>query len=472
MYDTSLAVYREYIQNSCDAIRQSRSKSKGTILIDINPSRRSVKLRDNGPGLRRDDIESSLVSVSQSNKLRGRDIGFRGIGRLAGLAFADSVIFRTRSTPEQRIIELVWDGTSLRRLAIENRLTPSEIIKRCVNLVELDGHGWPDHFFEVEIRDVARFAAGEILNEDAVRSYIAETCPVPLRADFPFSLFIDQMFDDAGVPLATVDIRLCGSEESIKRPFGPILMDLGRSVLPFVGFEWFSIPAPDSTRVAALVWLAHTDYKGALPRNLLVRGLRAREGNLQIGSDKVFDHLFPESRFNRWCVGEVHVLDPRIVPNGRRDYFEPGPHTRNLENHLESIARRVGDRCRIASTGRIRIRKLVAELDQTEIVYELAKSGYLNASDARMLAVNAVKRLEEVCKQAKSLDGWTTTDQNRLNSLEAKLRTFRPKRGRPAFGRVHKSEIRTYQKIFCALAETSPTPEIAMKTIEGILALA
>ena len=33
-------------------------------------------------------------------------------------------------------------------------------------------------------------------------------------------------------------------------------------------------------------------------------------------------------------VGEVHVIDPRILPNGRRDYFEPGPHTRNLENQL------------------------------------------------------------------------------------------------------------------------------------------
>jgi len=59
---------------------------------------------------------------------------------------------------------------------------------------------------------------------------------------------------------------------------------------------------------------------------------------MQIGTDRIFEHLFEEPRFNGWCVGEVHILDSRIVPNGRRDYFEPSPHLRNLENQLGAIA--------------------------------------------------------------------------------------------------------------------------------------
>ena len=109
------------------------------------------------------------------------------------------------------------------------------------------------------------------------------------------------------------------------------------------------IPAIDESSDAAVGWLAHSSYLGAIPKDLGLRGFRAREGNIQIGDEGVFDSLFPEERFNRWCVGEVHIVDPRIMPNGRRDYFEPGPHTRNLENHLEAIIRGIVNRCRKAS---------------------------------------------------------------------------------------------------------------------------
>ena len=232
------------------------------------------------------------------------------------------------------------------------------------------------------------------------------------------------------------------------------------------------MPAVDGEQPAAIGWLAHSDYVGAIPKKLSVRGLRAREGNLQIGDERVFDHLFPEERFNRWCVGEVHVTDPRILPNGRRDYFEPGPHTRNLENQLEAIARSVSERCRTASAGRHRNRKLFAAVEQTETVYELAVAGYLKAPDARTLVHGALERLEEIYGKSSSLEGWTEDQQTRFEELDGKLKAFRPKRGKPAFGKVHASEIGTYQKIFRALTETSPTPEVAMRTIEGVLASA
>ena len=98
-------------------------------------------------------------------------------------------------------------------------------------------------------------------------------------------------------------------------------------------------------------------------KRLGIRGIRARAGNIQIGDENVFEHLFPEERFNRWCVGEIHIMDSRIVPNGRRDYFEPGPHTRNLENQMAAVARRISARCRTASTARNKEYKFQAALD-------------------------------------------------------------------------------------------------------------
>ena len=472
MYDTPLAVYREYIQNSSDAIQSSKNQANGRVDICIDPMSRCVTIRDNGPGLSRRAVERDLIAVAQSRKQRGNDRGFRGIGRLSGLAFADSVAFRTRSSPSEKVVELVWDGNALRTHAVQNGASPNEVVEGCVEISNLSGSEWPDHFFEVQIRNVARHAAGDILNRDTVRSYIAEVCPVPMADDFPFTNRVIDLFSACRSHLMTLDILLDDSPQPIVRPFRDALVVSDVVKTPFTEFQSFSVPAVDGQEPAAIGWLAHSDYFGAIPKGLSVRGLRAREGNLQIGDERVFDHLFPEERFNRWCVGEVHVTDPRIMPNGRRDYFEPGPHTRNLENQLEAIARGVSERCRTASTGRQRNRKLFAAVDQVGTVYELAVAGYLKAPDARMLVNGALKRLEEIYGKSSNLEGWTTDQRSKFEELDGKLRAFRPKRGKPAFGRVRPSEISTYQKIFRALTETSPTPEIAMRTIQGVLASA
>ena len=470
MYDSPLAVYREYVQNACDAIRSDSSVTDSTVYIRVDPLNRCVTVRDTGPGLPRHAVERELVTVAQSSKQRGTDIGFRGIGRLCGLAFADRVVFRTRSSAKQKVVQLMWDGITLRRHVSQNNINPNEVIEKCVEVSELNGSEWPDHFFEVELSNIARYSASELLNEDLVRAYIAEVCPVPLDDDFPYSCDVQQIFKEADVPLNCIDVRMCGSEEPIKRPFGSVLVVEGDREHSFRDFESFYVPSVDGHGPAAIGWLAHTDYFGAIPKNLRVRGLRLREGNLQIGSEETLDHLFPEGRFNRWCVGEVHVVDPRIVPNGRRAYFEPSPHTRHLENQLESITRNISKRCRNASSGRYGMRKTIVTLEQTEVAYKLATSGYLKAQDARILVQMALKSLHEIYDKTSSLSGWSSYEQDRLEDLELRLKTFRPKRGRPALGRVQNTDISTYQKVFWALTKTSPTPEIALKMIEGVLA--
>ena len=89
-----------------------------------------------------------------------------------------------------------------------------------------------------------------------------------------------------------------------------------------------------------------------MPRKLGVRGLRARIGNLQIGDERVFAEAFPEERFADWAIGEVHVYDERITPNGRRDAFEPSLHLSNLIGHLSITGRDVARAARSSSVER------------------------------------------------------------------------------------------------------------------------
>ena len=470
MYHSPLAVYREYIQNAADAVESSANSTAGRININIDPARRRVIIRDNGPGLSNADAVRDLIPIARSRKHRNTDRGFRGIGRLSGLAFAETVTFRTRATDKEPVTLVSWDGMALRTLATQKSMM-DRVIQECVEVTTLNGEGWPSHFLEVEIVNIARHAAGLMLNRDTVREYISEVCPVPMSANFPFAAEVDGLFDRKNRPM-TLEVVLLGDEAPVTRRLGAGLVLSRDREDSFVDFEALRVPSVEGDGDVAVGWLIHSSYLGAIPKGLGVRGLRARQGNIQVGDEKIFDALFPEERFNRWCIGEIHIVDPRIVPNGRRDYFEQSPHTRNLENHLDAIVRGLVDRCRKASATRNRARKLVAMLDETESAYELAATGYLMADDASALVERSLQQLSNVQESLAPMQGYVLEDIARLKCLEARLKDFQPMHGQPSLGRIRHSEINTYQRVFRALTEQLPTVGAAKKIIESILARA
>ena len=72
----------------------------------------------------------------------------------------------------------------------------------------------------------------------------------------------------------------------------------------------------------AVGFLLHHSYLGAIHKNTKLSGLRARVGNIQIGENTLFLDQYQEVRFNSWTIGELHILSPKLIPNGRRDDFE------------------------------------------------------------------------------------------------------------------------------------------------------
>jgi molecular chaperone HtpG len=106
--------------------------------------------------------------------------------------------------------------------------------------------------------------------------------------------------------------------------------------------------------VGAVGWILDHSYLGAISRASLIGGLRLRVGNIQVGSRELLSRIFPEGRFNGWSVGEIHVIDTRVTPNGRRDDFEQNVHFQHLEGQLGPIARELTANCRQRSIARNR----------------------------------------------------------------------------------------------------------------------
>ena len=467
LYDDPLSMYREYIQNAADAVSGSGTVAEARVEISIDVTHRRIGIRDNGPGLSRKDALGRLLPIGRSSKRLGIDRGIRGIGRLAGLPFAKTVAFTTRTCKDQPATRITWHSDRLPDLtSSESEL--EQAILQCVDVETLSGREYPDHFLEVEIGDVARHSAGLLLNRDAVRDYIGEVCPVPMSTKFPFASKVEELFDGAKAPL-TIEVLLEGDPYPVERPHGEAIHLSANKAAEFTDFQAVRIPSADGNGDAAVGWVAHSSYLGAIPKEHRIRGIRARSGNIQIGGEAVFDSLYTEERFNRWCVGELHILDSRIIPNARRDYFQPGVHLRHLENRLAPVLREISTRCRRESTIRNSDKKALSALCNIENLYSLAASGYLTDEDSTGLVREALQKVQEVRKSLRK--GYFDTDSlERLNTVEELLTSFSGQAKTQQFDNMTPSEAVVYQKVFGALAALAPSPNTAKELIEMVFA--
>ena len=463
MYDNPLVLYREYLQNAADAIA---SHGRGSVHVKIDRLRSQVTILDDGTGLSAGEAAHRLTDVGRSTKDRTTDRGFRGIGRLSGLAFAEQVEFTTRTRATEPVTQVTWNGRALRDPNLA-QMDAAAAIDQCTTIRQASSGDWPDRFFQVTVDRINRHAASVLLNEDAVRRYVGEVCPVPMANGFPLADEIRE-FLGTHTDYFVLGVRLNDDSRPVERPFTETIPLTDRYGAVFERLETRLIPAIDGNDSAAIVWLAHTPYAGSIPARAGVRGLRARIGNIQVGTDRIFEHLFLEARFNGWCIGEVHILDKRLLPNGRRDYFEPSPHLRNLENHLGAIAHGIGSRCRQASSQRNKLRNISAAINRLRRARELALSGYLCSDDANALVERERNRIPGIKQTLSTLEAVTpNSDQQELTHLEIELKGI-DTHTVPALARVPTNSLATVQAAFGAIAEAMP-PDSALGMIETIL---
>ena len=204
IYDDPLAIYREYIQNAVDELSRLDGV-EGKVEITIDPRQKRVSICDNGPGLTYQECLDDLIPISQSKKCLGRDRGFRGIGRLSGLAFSESVTFLTRASAREPVTRVVWSRTGLadRTYSIQ---AMEQGFQNWVSVETLDDFDYPEHFFRVEIDGVSRHAAGVLLNREAVRGYISGGLPgSPLDRFSILQALSDEIFPIASITLFAAD---------------------------------------------------------------------------------------------------------------------------------------------------------------------------------------------------------------------------------------------------------------------------
>lgn len=429
MYVDPMTVYREYIQNAADAIDLARSKGvlgpgePGRVDIAVDPATRTVRIRDNGAGVGFPDFGSRLTALGSSAKRGTSARGFRGVGRLAGLGYAQELIFRSRVEGEEKVSQLRWDCRQLKTALrdFQKDTGVGDLIRSVVTLERIEAKGLPHRFFEVELRGIVRLRNDRLMSPASISDYLSQVAPVPFDPAFTFGTEITEALTGLH-DIGALSIHIAGSEEPLYRPHR-LRFDLeGKQALTFDSLDILRIPGIDGD-TAAVAWILHHDYEGAVPTGTLVKGLRLRAGNVQVGDHALLEELFPEPRFNSWSVGEVHIIDRRIVPNGRRDHFEQNAHYHNVANQLAPAARDVARRCRTSSVRRRWLREFELHAEGVQQTLDIIGQGGVGRPERERLALSAEQSLMKMGRIAgMEVDLDDAPDQNqRVASLKAKL---------------------------------------------------
>jgi hypothetical protein len=188
--------------------------------------------------------------------------------------------------------------------------------------------------------------------------------------------------------------------------------------------EYVEFPDVDGA-TGAVGWIAHHEYIRSMPPSLGVRGLCARFGDIQVGEPNLFDDSFKEPRFNGWTIGELHIVDRRIVPNARRDNFEVNHHFSNMLVQLGPVAAGITQRCRSASVAR----------NTTQIIENVIKEVSTRLRQRRSFDRGELSRLKSSLLRARTITKRVGDEdrrdqlENKLDRLIAALKKITPKRG-------------------------------------------
>ena len=358
LYTNSLDALREYVQNSCDAIDDAINggtleEDDGRIIIDLDKINRRITIEDNGIGLSTRDFQRVMSNIGASDKRQEISRGFRGIGRLGGLAYCKTLIFSSKVAGAKKISRLIFTADELRKEFWKKKNASAEnvlIDNMHFDAIDADSET-PEHFFRVEMIDIVD-TNKDLLDVVKVRDYLSFVAPVTYSPNFIFQTEIYKHAAALNFKIAEYKIEVNG-EQLVKNYKSDVKARKAGNDKIF-GVEFRDI-YDDTGKLIAWLWFGLSTFKGILSEehktdSYKMRGLRLRVGNIQIGNWNTLGDLFNEkSRGTKYFIGEVHAVDENLTPNSKRDDLEEDEASNALRDALTNCFRELDEIYRDAS---------------------------------------------------------------------------------------------------------------------------
>jgi len=360
---------REYIANARDSIVEAISRElitarEGRIKVSVNTTNRSLSIRDSGVGITAAHARRKLIDVGMSSKslvdsMNSKNVGFRGIGRLGGIAYCRILEFRTSAAGEAVETIVRIDCRAVKEGIESARTNPSleaaTLLNSCVT-VETEVASRDDHWFEVRMLGIAP-SVNEFLDVDQLSAYLCQSAPVGMDTHrWMYQGEIDKYTGPKGfsVPTVIIVIFLDGKQSrEVFRPYKTTYYTSDRKRIDIADVKFIEPTKPD---LGYWGWYGVSGLEGQID-DRIAAGIRVRMHGMGLGDASIMSGIFREAaqsseRFNSWYIGEIHIFDPSVIPNARRDGFEETDAWFTIRNDLVIHARTLSSACHKASVAR------------------------------------------------------------------------------------------------------------------------
>ncbi len=440
MYTNPLDTLREFIQNAADSIRAAEEKGlvargEGRIEVRLDQKTNTLAVRDNGVGVPQADVYNRLMNIGMSAKRIETDAGFRGIGRLAGIAYCKTLHFHTTSATEAVVSTVEIDCEGLRK-AISPAMRQTEELANVVARNSKTGqeHNKADsHFFEVVMEGLTNTVSDLFLSWDKIESYLCQVAPIEYDAQhFIFATVITEWVrkNKLSVPTATLIIKTSEMERQVFKPYKGRYKTRGATDiynLPIKDIGFY--PESPSPETAFWLWYSKSDLLGMIDDER-VAGIRLRKNNISIGGPERVARLFADvtesnARFNDYYIGEIHVVSPEAVPNARRDGFEDTGTWPKIKSNLMPFVRERCDEIRTLSEARNRPTEKVIRSAQKVLddATERLQIGIVSEKERDSVLTRVVKEEEKATRAFEARKD--TPDATKIEPIVEKLKETR-----------------------------------------------
>jgi molecular chaperone HtpG len=498
MYQDSKVIYREYIQNACDQIDKAVAEellqaNEGKIEIWLEPqSNRTVVIRDNATGIPEGDFRRALGNIADSDKKIGKDKGFRGIGRLCGLAYCEELVFESKAKGESIISIMRCNAKEMRDLITEhnrgNKQEADSVLKKVFHFERKKDGEIDDHYFQVSLKNINEENM-DLLDAREIEAYLSFVAPVPYQNIFPFRKKIRDHAQSKGSKIDEYCVKLDGKQifkgytDRIKEQYEPE--------------EIFNIAFKDlfdkDGNLLAWLWVGISKFRGALPKNTPMRSIRLRKHNIQIGNEDTLQRFFVEDRGHSYFVGEIFAVASELIPNSQRDYFNENPTRQEFQNLLKEFFRdelqRIYKSASMVNSGIKNVNTY--EKKKTEFISkeklgkfvskEQKNDEHAYLEELREKAEKAQKDIEKIEKQITEMEdrfsGQVISLVIEKTRLDSKIKptalpqekTFQKKRTDKLSGKFNSKELQIIERIFEIIHSSIIDTKTADKLVDDIM---
>jgi molecular chaperone HtpG len=372
LYPDKKHVLREFIQNAFDAVNHLKDilKTPITSPIEIRIEPPSIFIADMGVGMSEDEVEKYRF-LGYSDKDKGRAVGFRGIGKDSGLSVAEKIIVTTSKIGVPKRYMITIDALSMLNQVASKRNPPlEELLEKHSDIAESSEDG-NAHYTFVELHNI-RKDAKILFDIDRVEDYLRKICPLPFDPEFKYVAEVETSLRSSIADFSHADILLNGTP--LCKPFP----------LNYTKPEYERIFKSDDegSPLTAFCWYCGHSDKGQF-KDKENSGLIYRVKNFAIGdrdlTRQTLWHTTPERAF--YFFGEIHVLDPDIIPSTDRVDFEDNDARGCLYKRCRRIAQVLSQRAAVETDQR----RLEEKTKRTETLIAEKKRSLLKQKVSNVL---------------------------------------------------------------------------------------